>query len=121
MPDPVLSIKNLVVEFKTDDGIVLWDVLLREKRCKLTGHAGHILSLAFSSDGKTLASGAMDKTVRVWNLATLKDEKRFVHDQPVSSVVFAPDGKTLASTCDDKTISRLPSAPRLNVRSSSGP
>ena len=71
----------------------------------LSGHTGPVVSLSFSPDSETLASGSHDKTIRLWDVAT-GEEKAVLreHTRWVSSVSFSPDGKTLASGSGDKTI-----------------
>jgi WD40 repeat protein len=61
-------------------------------------HAFQMFSVAFSSDGKTLATSGSDGTIRVWDRATGKETKCFVvsKDDHVNCVTFSPDGKTLA-------------------------
>ena len=75
-----------------------------EKRNGLK-HEGVSLSVAFSPDGKTLASGGWDKTVRLWDVATGTEKKILRgHLDSIHSVAFSPDGKTLASGGWDKTV-----------------
>src|SRR5207244_4259358 len=63
----------------------------------LNGHTGHVQCVAWSPDGKTLASGATDGSVRLWEVATGKNTATFQTEQDVTSVVWSPDGDTLAS------------------------
>jgi WD40 repeat protein len=63
----------------------------------LKGHTGPC-AVAFSPDGKTLATGSHDKTIKLWDVKTGKEQATLEgHTHPVSSVTFSPDGKTLAS------------------------
>ena len=53
--------------------------------------------MAFSPDGKTLATAGDDGTARLWNLATGQQIRSLtIGSVPVISVAFSPDGKTLA-------------------------
>ena len=76
----------------------------------LTGGSRAVSSVAFSPDGKTLATGDLDGMAKVWNLATGQQIRSLAngHDlifpqraQSIFSVAFSPDGKTLATGDDD--------------------
>jgi eukaryotic-like serine/threonine-protein kinase len=71
----------------------------------LEGHAGPVVAVVFSPDGKRLASGSEDRTFRIWNAETGQLLARVrEHAASVARLAFSPDGRLLASGCYDGTI-----------------
>jgi uncharacterized delta-60 repeat protein len=66
-------------------------------------HDGAVSALAFSPNGKVVASGSYDNTVRVWDALTGKEIARMTHGGPVYALAFSPDGKVVVSGSEDYT------------------
>ncbi len=83
----------------------LWEVIynIRESN-RFEGHRNGILSIAFSPDGKTIASSSDDNTIKLWDLDGQELLTLTGHSKRVWSVIFSPDGKTIASGSDDSYI-----------------
>ncbi len=70
-----------------------------------SGHREEVTSVAFSPYGRLLASGSVDRTIKIWDVSSRQLKRTLTgHENSVESVAFSPDGHLLASGSADKTI-----------------
>ena len=85
----------------TSIGIWLYDVDTSQAIDLLTGHEAPVTSIAFSSDGQTLASGCEDNIIIIWDTETRKIRTRCVGcKRDLNLLAFSPSGETIASTSE---------------------
>ena len=95
--DIQLSSDNTRLAVASSIGVWLYDLHTGSETALLTGHTGSVMHVAFSPDGKILASSARDETIRLWNtetgesLLSLRTSPHPIH------LKFSADGKTLIS------------------------
>ena len=96
---------DTMLAYPGPDGTVqLWDSVTHRRVATLTGHSNTVFGLAFSVHGDLLASGSLDKTLRLWNTRTYEPLINIPLGTVVYGVAFSPDGTRLAAACADNTI-----------------
>ncbi|CAD8169269.1 unnamed protein product [Paramecium pentaurelia] len=82
-----------------------WKNLRIQESLQLEGHSDQVVTVCFSPNGTTLASGSEDKSIRLWDVKTGQQKfKLDGHSHAVLSLCFSPDETTLASGSEDKSI-----------------
>ncbi len=88
----------------TSIGIWIYDVATGEALDLLTGHTAPVKSIAVSPDGKTLATGSADNTIRLWSTSTGEHKATCIgHKEEVRLIAFNPTGTTFVSVDDDES------------------
>ncbi|MGH7223303.1 MAG: PQQ-binding-like beta-propeller repeat protein, partial [Gemmataceae bacterium] len=97
-----------IVKNAAEGRLVLWDAATGRKLRQLKGHKYDVDAVAFSPDGKTLASAEVE-TIYLWDVKTGKELRRIDKSGwKKHRLAFSPDGKTLASTAPgNETVIRL--------------
>jgi WD40 repeat protein/GTPase SAR1 family protein len=105
---------TLLASAHEDQTVRLWQVPLASTTTNqntlepfqtLRGHQNRILAIAFSPDGHTLASGSLDRTIKLWNPETYQCRLTLQgHQSWIWDIAFHPNSKTLASASYDRTV-----------------
>jgi WD40 repeat protein/serine/threonine protein kinase len=82
---------------KRDSTVRLWDIASGKMRQQFAGQPGAIRALAFSPDGRTIASASQDGTIRLWDMVSGTKLPQLDAGAPIVSVAFLPDGRLVSS------------------------
>jgi WD40 repeat protein len=124
---------TLIATGESGGAVHIWDARTGGSRTVLNGHQGAVTSLAFSSGGGLLVSGASDGTVIAWLLLDVQTQVAKAarrspsfgavlsrHEDEVTSTAFSPDGRRIATVSDDGTVVVSRSSLRGGVLSVTG-
>ncbi|KAK1182905.1 hypothetical protein B7755_035085 [Streptomyces sp. NBS 14/10] len=111
-----------------DQTLMLWPLAGRagpRRPVTLTGHTARVLDVAYSPDGRIIATGAADKKVMLWDAARGTRLATFTADtgtegSGVNAVAFSPDGRTLATANYDGRVTLWNVARRTRMATLTG-
>jgi WD40 repeat protein/uncharacterized caspase-like protein len=93
------KVEGTVTRYESSYKILRWELANARELPPMFGHELTINTITFSPDGKTLASGSSDKSIRLWDMLTGRQRSKIsvANTEGIFSVAFSPNGKTLAA------------------------
>lgn len=82
----------------------MWDINSRTIKCAFTGHDQDIYSLDFAKNGRLIASGSGDRTVRLWDIESAQQVLQLAIEDGVTTVAISPDTQFVAAGSLDKSV-----------------
>ena len=82
----------------------VWDIAAKTIRRTFSGHEQDIYSLDFARNGRHIASGSGDRTVRIWDIDTDREIFNLSIEDGVTTVAISPDGQYVAAGSLDKSV-----------------
>ncbi len=93
------------VNADVDNTVQIWNALTGSNHLIYRDHFYYVHAVAWSPDGKKIASASADTNVQVWNVTTGRNILTYRgHSSKVNAVAWSPDGKRIASASDDRTV-----------------
>jgi WD40 repeat protein len=112
--------KERPADIDADYAIKIFDVSGGRKLKVLTGHRESVEALVFTADGRLLASGDLDGSIRLWDAATWRELRKFGNREQVVVLRFSPDGSFLAAGTSDGQIELWDVATGRQIRTLTG-
>jgi WD40 repeat protein len=91
-----LEYDRTILELLKDKTVRLWDAVTAENTRTLVGYNNMVTSVPFSPNSKTVASGSIHKTARLWDAAMGEERQNQETSRIVSKLTFSNDGSNLA-------------------------
>jgi serine/threonine protein kinase len=101
----IASASGAAVDVDVDNTVQIWNALTGDDILIYRQHFYFVNAVAWSPDGKKIASASADTNVQVWNVATGGNILTYRgHSSKVNAVAWSPDGKKIASASADRTV-----------------
>src|SRR5262249_29685497 len=94
----------LAVVNASEEILVLLDAGSHKPAARFHGHEGNIHTAVFSPDSRRLASGGVDRNIRLWEIKTGACQVLRGHPDSILALAFHPDGTRLASSGGDRVV-----------------